>query len=98
MALQEDALCVYANEDVHPMEEAFISYGPELSSDDLVVFYGFLLPENPHDKAWVRMLTRRSTEFLSIFSNTNSDKKQWCFWAASCVVAWYANGERRTVG
>eukprot|EP00241_Pyramimonas_parkeae_P006299 CAMPEP_0114240700 /NCGR_PEP_ID=MMETSP0058-20121206/9234_1 /TAXON_ID=36894 /ORGANISM="Pyramimonas parkeae, CCMP726" /LENGTH=419 /DNA_ID=CAMNT_0001353167 /DNA_START=446 /DNA_END=1705 /DNA_ORIENTATION=- len=50
---EEDALCVYANEDVHPMEEAFISYGPELSSDDLVVFYGFLLPENPHDKAWV---------------------------------------------
>jgi hypothetical protein len=34
-------------------EPLLLSYGP-LSNDDLVMDYGFMIPENPHDRVAVR--------------------------------------------
>ncbi|KAK3275654.1 hypothetical protein CYMTET_16226 [Cymbomonas tetramitiformis] len=46
---EENALCVWAQQPIAAQEEAKISYGEELGNDSLFQYYGFVLPNNPHD-------------------------------------------------
>ena len=48
-AVQKEALCVWAKEDVAKHTEALISYGSERSNDPLLQYYGFVIPDNPHE-------------------------------------------------
>eukprot|EP00241_Pyramimonas_parkeae_P001514 CAMPEP_0114244982 /NCGR_PEP_ID=MMETSP0058-20121206/11639_1 /TAXON_ID=36894 /ORGANISM="Pyramimonas parkeae, CCMP726" /LENGTH=481 /DNA_ID=CAMNT_0001357977 /DNA_START=305 /DNA_END=1750 /DNA_ORIENTATION=- len=46
---EEQAFCVWAKQDVEPAQEVYISYGNK-SNDDLLMFYGFVLEDNPQDQ------------------------------------------------
>ena len=49
-------MCVWAATDVAAGEEALISYGDSRCNDSLMMYYGFVLPDNPFETARVRFL------------------------------------------